>query len=139
MTRKQVGVTVALAFIFSFMGSLAARCQSATQPVGDALVIIKVPNLGEAEKTGSRLFVEKCASCHGLNGVGKKGSGPPLIHPIYRPGHHADISFWLAAKHGVRSHHWRFGNMPPVEGIKKSEVDSIVNYIRVLQRANGIQ
>ena len=38
----------------------------------------------------------------------------------------------------VRSHHWRFGNMPPVAGITRAEVVSIVTYFRTLQRANGI-
>jgi hypothetical protein len=39
---------------------------------------------------------------------------------------------------GVQAHHWRFGNMPPVEGITRAEVATIITYIRELQRANGI-
>ena len=49
-----------------------------------------------------------------------------------------DVAFVRAAKLGVRQHHWRFGNMPPVDGIKDQELASIIFYIRELQRANGI-
>ncbi|HSM30420.1 MAG TPA: c-type cytochrome, partial [Woeseiaceae bacterium] len=64
---------------------------------------------------------------------------PPLIHRIYEPNHHGDQSFYLAAKQGVRSHHWPFGDMPPVESITDAEVGQIVAYVRTLQRANGIE
>jgi hypothetical protein len=39
----------------------------------------------------------------------------------------------------VRAHHWRFGNMPPVDGVNRAEVEKIVAYVRALQRANGIE
>jgi len=38
---------------------------------------------------------------------------------------------------GVR--HWRFGDMPPVEGLSRRDVAAIVAYVRELQRANGIR
>ena len=44
----------------------------------------------------------------------------------------------VAAKNGVRQHHWPFGNMPPVEGITDSEISNIIAYVRTVQRANGI-
>ena len=43
-----------------------------------------------------------------------------------------------AAALGVRGHHWRFGDMPPVEGLTRTDVAMIVAYVRELQRANGI-
>jgi hypothetical protein len=57
---------------------------------------------------------------------------------IYEPGHHGDESFQRAAAQGVRAHHWRFGNMPPVEGVTRSDVKMIISYVRDLQRATGI-
>jgi hypothetical protein len=48
------------------------------------------------------------------------------------------MSFVLAVKNGVRAHHWRFGDMPPVDGLTQSDVMNIVAYVRELQRANGI-
>ena len=97
-----------------------------------------VPELTAAAQQGRQLFNANCAQCHGRNAAGQNGVAPPLVHKIYEPNHHADISFRRAAKFGVRAHHWRFGNMPPIEGVKDDDVDKIVAYVRELQRANGI-
>ncbi|MEO0637505.1 MAG: cytochrome c, partial [Pseudomonadota bacterium] len=78
------------------------------------------------------------ASCHGTNAAGRDGAGPPLIHIIYETGHHGDPAFYQAVRVGVRAHHWRFGSMPAIEGVSKSDVRDIVTYIRELQRANDI-
>ena len=64
--------------------------------------------------------------------------GPPLVHKLYEPGHHTDAAFYRAATQGVVSHHWSFGNMPPVPGVSRRSVTKIVAYVRALQRANGI-
>ncbi len=87
---------------------------------------------------GKRIFEAKCASCHGQNAAGQQGVAPPLIHKIYEPSHHGDESFQRAAALGVRAHHWPFGNMPPVDGLTRADVSSIITYVRELQRANGI-
>ena len=86
---------------------------------------------------GKHLFAKHCAACHGTN---LKGSdkGPPLLHKIYEPSHHADAAFQLAAANGVRAHHWQFGDMPAVDEITDLELDTIIVYVRELQRANGI-
>lgn len=39
---------------------------------------------------------------------------------------------------GVRSHHWRFGDMPPVDGLTRNDVAKVIAYIRRIERANGI-
>ena len=87
---------------------------------------------------GAVLFREACATCHGadLNGTDK---GPPFLDVIYAPGHHADPSFFLAARTGARSHHWNFGNMPPIEGLSDDQIAAIVAFVRSEQRAAGIQ
>jgi cytochrome c len=104
-----------------------------------ALVEIKLPKQLSANATvGKTAYEAKCASCHGLNAVGQDGVAPPLVHKIYEPSHHGDEAFQRAAAQGVRSHHWRFGNMPPVEGLTRADVTMIVAYVRELQRANGI-
>ena len=106
---------------------------------GQAMVEVVIPPLDATTKLGERLFNESCASCHGANAAGQQGIAPPLVHKIYEPGHHADGAFFLAVKQGVRAHHWPFGDMPPVEGLTQRDVERIVAYIRLLQRANGIQ
>lgn len=104
-----------------------------------AMVAVSLPESFSAEaQMGEKAFAAKCAACHGTNAAGREGAGPPLVHEIYEPGHHGDGAFMVAASNGVRQHHWSFGNMPPVAGITMAEVQSIIAYVRELQRANGI-
>ncbi len=106
---------------------------------GPAMVDVIVPQtLSANAEIGKTAFEAKCAVCHGLNAAGQDGMAPPLVHKIYEPSHHGDAAFLLAARNGVRAHHWRFGNMPPVEGVTDGDVKMIVAYVRELQRANGI-
>ena len=100
-------------------------------------ITVNVPTLSTEAKQGAKLFAENCMVCHGKNGGGSK-QGPPLIHKIYESGHHGDQSFVLAAKLGVRAHHWKFGNMPQQPQVTDRDVLRIVGYIREVQRANGI-
>jgi len=107
---------------------------------GDALVAITLPASLSPEATmGQRAFAATCAACHGESATGKMGFGPPLVHKIYEPSHHADMAFQLAVQNGVRAHHWKFGDMPPQTGLTPSDVANIVAYVRELQRANGIE
>lgn len=107
---------------------------------GEPLVSVSLPNtLSEQAQMGKRAFDATCAACHGANATGKMGFGPPLVHKIYEPSHHGDMAFQAAVQTGVRAHHWRFGNMPPQEGLTRGDVANIVAYVRELQRANGIE
>lgn len=105
---------------------------------GDAMVSIQMPPIEGNAAIGQRIFENACAACHGSNAVGVEGAGPPLIHIIYESSHHADESFQRAVAMGVRSHHWQFGDMPPVEGLSRGDVAMVIDYIREIQRANGI-
>lgn len=109
--------------------------QSAT-PKG-AAVDVSIPNLSMLAVNGKTSFEANCAVCHGLNAAGTE-KGPPLVHDIYNPGHHADGAFFLATKFGVRQHHWPYGDMPPQHQVSEQQVAAIVQYIRELQVANGI-
>lgn len=102
------------------------------------LAEIVVPELSSAAQTGKLVFDAKCAICHGENAAGTK-NGPPFLHKIYQPSHHADFAFNRAVLGGVRSHHWRFGDMPRIEGLDNDQIGLIVTYVRELQRANGIE
>lgn len=103
------------------------------------LVDVSLPQkMSEKSQAGKVLFEASCATCHGLNAAGVDGRGPPLVHKIYEPSHHGDESFQRAVAVGVRGHHWRFGDMPPVRDLNREDVDQIIEYVRELQRANGI-
>lgn len=113
--------------------------QATSGEQGAPLVVVNVPVLSAAAQEGNVAFEANCASCHGVNAAGQDGVAPPLVHKIYEPNHHGDASFLLAARNGVRAHHWRFGDMPQIKDVSDQEVDNIIVYVRELQRANGIQ
>ena len=111
--------------------------RNAAQHPRTALEEIVVPQLSAEAKAGEIAFNANCAACHGPNGAGTD-QGPPLIHDIYNPGHHADMSFHIAVQNGVPQHHWPFGNMPAQPQVSREDVDRIIAYVRELQAANGI-
>lgn len=101
-------------------------------------VNVKVPPLSDLVLKGQRAFNATCAECHGVNGQGGTQKGPPLIHPIYNPGHHSNQAIYNAVLNGVRQHHWPYGNMPP-QKVSFSELVNIVNFLRETQQHNGIK
>ena len=105
---------------------------------GAAMVDVAMPDLAGAAAAGQGAFATHCADCHGPAAAGREGAGPPLIHRIYEPSHHGDMSFVLAVRQGVIAHHWTFGNMPAVPGVSDEEIADIIAFIRTVQRANGI-
>lgn len=116
------------------IGVAPACSQSESQPKGAAGAASSAP----AElREGEQKFTAKCSGCHGAGGVGTN-QGPPLVHKIYEPNHHADAAFQNAAANGVRAHHWQFGNMPKIDGVTPDDVDQIVKYVRWLQKQAGI-
>lgn len=107
---------------------------------GAPIVQVSLPEtLSPDAQIGQRAFNVVCAECHGQNAAGQNGVAPPLVFRTYEPSHHADESFQRAVQYGVRAHHWNFGNMPPIEGLTRADVQYITRYVRELQRANGIQ
>ncbi len=115
-----------------------ASARAATD--GAPIVSVTLPeSLSPEARIGKTAFNATCADCHGDNGAGRDGYGPPLIHKVYEPSHHGDMAFQLAVQRGVRAHHWSFGDMPPQEGLTEGDVKAITSYVREVQRANGIQ
>ncbi|MEW6325437.1 MAG: cytochrome c [Nitrospirota bacterium] len=119
--------------IVVFIGTMAlAGCQGQSSPA---------PSAGGAAPAefakGEALFNANCAKCHGERAAGTN-QGPSLVQKIYEPSHHSDASFHLAARNGVRPHHWQFGPMPPIAGVSEAEVNEIIGYVRWLQREAGI-
>lgn len=87
---------------------------------------------------GEELYEANCASCHGgdLRGT---DAGPSHLSIVYEPAHHGDAAFVLAARNGVRSHHWPFGDMLPVPGLSDDDLDAIVAFVRENQRIHGFE
>jgi len=78
-----------------------------------------------------------CAECHGVDTAGTN-KGPTFLHRIYHPGHHGDRAFFIAPKQGAKAHHWPFGDMEPVDGVTDAQLQKILEYVRAMQKANGI-
>ncbi len=145
MNRKPVfllcaAVAVGIAaFYASNSAGVKQDIDSQASPQGGAIVVVNVPDETSATaKMGKKAFGAKCASCHANNAEVQDGIAPPLIHKIYEPSHHGDEAFHRAAKLGVRSHHWPFGDMPSVQGLTRADVSAVVAYIREVQQENGI-
>ena len=111
--------------------AVAAACEKAPPPAPPTGAVPAQLARGEA------LFNAHCAACHGQRAMGTD-HGPPFINPIYEPHHHGNDAFLLAARRGVRAHHWQFGDMPPVPDVTEGDVGEIVSYIRWLQQQAGV-
>lgn len=118
-------VVVALAVAIVVAGGGAPAPVTGTIGIGDPVA-------------GKVAFEETCAACHGVEGVGTE-VGPPLVHPYYRPGHHADAAFVLAVRNGVQPHHWNFGPMPPQPQLSDQDIADVTAYVRRIQEAAGVR
>lgn len=87
---------------------------------------------------GEALYETHCSECHGADLRGNE-QGPSLLSEIYEPNHHADGAFLLAVRRGVPAHHWRFGDMPPIEGLTEADVEAVVAFVRETQRVEGFE
>src|SRR5918998_3610531 len=87
---------------------------------------------------GAEVYAQSCASCHGddLRGTDR---GPSHLSIVYEPGHHSDESFRAAIRDGAPQHHWRFGDMPPVEGLDHDQIDAVIAYVREVQEREGFE
>ena len=97
-----------------------------------------LPNDVATLEVGADLYEANCAECHGsdLRGTDR---GPSHLSEVYVPSHHGDAAFSLAVLRGVRQHHWRFGDMPPVEGLDEAEITAIVAHVRSVQEREGFE
>lgn len=126
-----------------YMLIAATLCAASPSLHAQAYVIPQAsPGLMPNVAAGKKLFDKHCATCHGTDLKGNdKGEqkGPPLLHKVYEPSHHGDAAFQLAAKNGVRAHHWPYGDMAPVPQVTPDDVAHITAYVRMEQRKIGIR
>lgn len=140
LTRIAVAVGLLAAVVYwVYVDRSDPVAEVATAEPGGFLADVIVPTTFTANaRIGEQVYTAACVQCHGANAAGQGGVAPPLVHVIYESSHHGDEAFQRAASVGVQSHHWPFGNMPPVEGLTRGDVSMVVAYIRELQQANGI-
>ena len=90
---------------------------------------IKVPAEFEA---GQKYFHKACASCHGVDALGKQTKAPGLIDPEYLPVNFSDEEFRkqiLEGSEKMRSQRNK---------VSDAEIEEIIKYLRYSQRAAGL-
>ncbi len=120
--------------LVAFMILLVAACGTTTDADGTGIP----PQDPELVELGADLYQANCAECHGSD-VRGTDQGPSFLSRVYEPSHHADGAFLLAVQRGSPAHHWRFGDMLPVEGLTPDDVAAIVAYVREQQRLQGFE
>lgn len=139
MAQKLPSLPALLVTLFVLMGAgIAISKMIFPSDPQSQQVAVRMPKLSPEAVRGQKAFLETCAQCHGERADGTD-QGPPLVHDLYNPGHHADESFRRAVALGVRRHHWPFGDMAKQAHVKPREVESIIRFVRELQAANGIK
>jgi mono/diheme cytochrome c family protein len=129
-TRRFGGALWVVSIVVLVVGTLLVLAMTEEDPAS----VERDPVLVAA---GEALYVESCATCHGVDLTGT-ATGPPFLVPTYAPNHHGDEAFQRAVVAGVQPHHWNFGPMVPVEGLSRDDVSKIVAYVRSVQEAEGI-
>lgn len=120
MQLRHLGLLLALAALHG--------CATGTDTADDGVV--------DAAR-GRELYAQNCAACHGPAADGTT-VGPPLVHELYVPSHHADESFQVAVARGVQPHHWEFGPMPALPSLDRAAVADITAHVRELQAEAGL-
>jgi mono/diheme cytochrome c family protein len=120
------------------LGLVGSSCSDAAEGDARARALAALPPTPVEQQAGETAYLMHCGSCHGER-AGGTTLGPPLAHRIYEPSHHGDAAFRLAVRNGVAAHHWRFGNMPPQQHVSEQQLDSIIAYVRWIQRQVGIE
>lgn len=99
---------------------------------------ITIPQLGQLEQRGRKLFNGTCAECHGADARGGSKSGPPLMHPYYRSKLISDDDIRRIIRLGAPQRLWKFGFMPSQPDIDPAEAEAIVAFYNALRGANGL-
>ncbi len=120
------------------LGAGAARAGDAI-PDQPEMIEVVVPALEGMAVQGQVAFVEVCARCHGRKGGGLEGYGPPLISDFYGPSERSDMQIVLAIQLGHVEDNWTYGPMPPAEGLSFSDQGLVVEFLRQVQIANGVE
>ena len=131
MKRIRRVAEILSAMTLLFMSPLAATGQQIDSAA------VRQPEMTPSLSLGKMNYDAYCAECHGKLAAGSD-KGPTFLHRVYHPGHHGDAAFMIAPKQGARAHHWKFGDMKPVAGVTDAQLETILEYVRALQRENGI-
>ena len=79
-------------------------------------------------ESGQKYFHNVCASCHGVDAMGKTTKAPGLIDPEYLPENYSDEEFYDQIVEGSKK-------MPSQRAkVSDSEIKEIIKYLRYSQK-----
>lgn len=104
---------------------------------GDISEAAPMPVLSDTAGLGQVEFAQACGGCHGARAEGTD-RGPPLVHADYAPGLRSDQDIRHAVRNGVSAWRWSYGDMPAITGVAERDLDTMIRFLREMQRANGI-
>ncbi len=117
-------------------GPIWAEDDVADQP---EMIEVIMPELEGMAVEGQVAYQRSCAECHGINAGGLEEHGPPLIMDLYGPSERSDMDIILAIQLGHEQENWSYGDMSPPENIGFAEQGMVVEFLRQVQFANGVE
>ena len=94
-------------------------------------------SVAETMRAGQLAFQRECAGCHRPS-AGRTARGPNLVDPAYGPSEMADDLIRGAIQAGVPQRALGDPGMPGLDHISERELDSILYYLRAVQRVDGV-
>ena len=112
-------VVLVVAGIIAFVATRPSTKQASTQ--------------ADAVSAGKKVYVSRCAICHGREGDGS-AMGPPMFSGDLAA--LPDDAYRKAVKDGVPNRRAQYGPMPP-QSMSASDVANVIAYIRSAQHGPG--
>jgi mono/diheme cytochrome c family protein len=114
--------------------SLELKTDLATR--SSALSAAKVANAGEHARSGRRLFVANCLSCHQLDGEGEGRISPDLNRPMNPTDYFQRAALHRYIRDPTSVRHWPGQQMPAFgpDRLSDAEIDEVIEYLAAVRR-----
>jgi len=87
---------------------------------------------------GAAIYRANCSACHGADLRGA-ATGPSLLLTIYGPDELSDAAIRDAIRNGVSEQRFDLGEMPANRALGENQVGLIIDHIRDVQAAEGLE
>lgn len=118
-------------------GIFAAAVTAAVIALALAACAEDAPSGDTSPARGADVYERYCASCHGSDLRGDP-TGPTLLTELYAPEVFTDEAFRRSITDGAPQQHWGFGPMPMVGGVRGSDIDAVLAFVRQQQAAEPL-
>ena len=119
-------------------GTLAASATAVVLALAVAACGEDAPSGDTSAARGAEVYERYCASCHGSDLRGDP-TGPTLLTELYAPEVFTDEAFRRSITAGAPQQHWGFGPMPMVGGVRGSDIDAVLAFVREQQAAGPLE